>query len=184
MQIKTFYCNPYRECTYIVSGNEHECLIIDPGMYGEKEEQRVIDYLAANQLTPVAMLITHKHPDHICGREAIEKQFGAMPVYGFEYNCPSEDETTTLAGLTFRMIHTPGHREDCICFYFESEKTMFTGDTIFLESIGRTDLPGGDMAKMMVSLQRLMKLPDDTQLYPGHGYPTTIGHEKQSNPYI
>lgn len=188
MYIKTFYCNPYRECTYIVTHAEdnpaQECLIIDPGMYGEREEQRVIDYIVKHNLRPVAMLITHKHPDHICGRQAVEQQFGALPVYGFEYNCPAEDEPVTLAGMTFRMLHTPGHKEDSICFYFEQDQIMFTGDTIFQESIGRTDLPGGDYATLMDTLQRLIRLPENTQLYPGHGYPTTIAHEKQHNPFL
>ena len=188
MYIKTFYCNPFRECTYIVTHAEdtqaQDCLIVDPGMYGEGEDRRVLDYLAKHSLTPVAILITHKHPDHICGRETIEQHFGALPVYGFEYNCPAEDEPVTLAGMTFRMLHTPGHKEDSICFYFEADKIMFTGDTIFQESIGRTDLPGGDMDTLMDTLQRLIRLPEDTQLYPGHGYPTTIAHERQYNPYI
>jgi len=195
MNIKTFYCNPYRECTYVITSahpdndnpsdiSETECLIIDPGMYGDREEQRVWDYLAKNQLKPIAILITHQHPDHICGREALEKQYGNLPVYGSDFICPAENEQITLAGMTFTMLRTPGHKEDSICFYFETEKIMFTGDTIFQESIGRTDLPGGDFTTLINSLHQLMTLPDDTQLYPGHGLPTTIAHEKQFNPFL
>lgn len=187
MTIKTFYCNPYRECTYIVevsretgeSVNRKECIIIDPGMYGEKEEKRVLDYLEEHQLIPVAILITHRHPDHICGLECLQKMYpNLMTVDGLSgFSGFSE-----LSG--FQMIPTPGHKEDSVCFYFEKEKVLFTGDTLFQESIGRTDLPGGDMPTLIRSLEILKKLPDDTQVYPGHGYPTTIGHEKAYNPYL
>ncbi len=90
----------------------------------------------------------------------------------------------TVVGFPFSVIATPGHKEDSVCYYFESEKTVFTGDTLFQESIGRTDLPGGDMGELMKSLAKLSQLPDDTQVYPGHGYPTTILHEKEYNPYL
>lgn len=184
MTIKTFYCNPYRECTYIVevsrgtgeSGNRKECIIIDPGMYGEKEEKRVLDYLEEHQLTPVAILITHRHPDHICGLECLQQTYP---------NLMTVDGLSEFSGLSgFQIIPTPGHKEDSVCFYFEKEKVLFTGDTLFQESIGRTDLPGGDMPTLIRSLEILKKLPDDTQVYPGHGYPTTIGHEKAYNPYL
>ncbi|MCQ2342753.1 MAG: MBL fold metallo-hydrolase [Paludibacteraceae bacterium] len=199
MTIKTFYCNPYRECTYIVevnrqfrtgavktgeSGNRKECIIIDPGMYGEKEEQRVLDYLQEQQLTPIAVLITHAHPDHICGIECLQKLYPNLPKIDWKYSTQREPPTIELGGLVFRIIPTPGHKEDSVCYYFENEKTLFTGDTLFQESIGRTDLPGGDMGTLIRSLETLKKLPDDTQVYPGHGYPTTIGHEKEFNPYL
>ncbi|MCQ2330524.1 MAG: MBL fold metallo-hydrolase [Paludibacteraceae bacterium] len=188
MTIKTFYCNPYRECTYIVevsrgtgeSGNRKECIIIDPGMYGEKEEKRVLDYLEEHQLTPVAILITHRHPDHICGLECLQTHFPSLPIIDYQTQSIPPFE----GGPKWVSIPTPGHKEDSVCFYFEKEKVLFTGDTLFQESIGRTDLPGGDMPTLIRSLETLKKLPDDTQVYPGHGYPTTIGHEKEYNPYL
>lgn len=87
-------------------------------------------------------------------------------------------------GPRWVSILTPGHKEDAVCFYFPEEKTIFTGDTLFQESIGRTDLPGGDMGQLIHSLNELKKLPEDTLVYPGHGYQTTIGHEKDFNPYL
>lgn len=190
LYIKPFYCNPYRECTYILTANDpsdepQECLIVDPGMYGEKEEKRVLGFLDEHLLTPVAILITHRHLDHVCGLEAIQARFPDIPLYGYDYT-RTDDETTpvSLAELSFRMLHTPGHKEDCICYYFESDKVLFTGDTIFKESVGRTDLPGGDINELYKSLARLKTLPGNTNLYPGHGYPTTIAYEKENNPYM
>jgi len=175
MDIKTFYCNPYRECTYIITIGA-ECLIVDPGMYGEKEEQRVLDYLQENNLTPTTILITHHHPDHICGLECIQTHYPNLLII--------DDRFTDSPIHRFTIIKTPGHKEDAVCFYFPDEKTIFTGDTLFQESIGRTDLPGGDMGQLIKSLNELKKLPEDTKVYPGHGYETTIGHEKQFNPYL
>jgi len=181
MTIQTFYCNPYRECTYIVQVQDAEytmqnaCLIVDPGMYGEKEEKLVLDYLEEHHLTPTAILITHYHPDHICGLECIQQHYPNLPVY--DWKCTMHDAQCT-------MIKTPGHKEDAVCFYFPDDKTIFTGDTLFQESIGRTDLPGGDMSALIRSLETLKKLPADTVVYPGHGYKTTIGHEIQFNPYL
>ena len=86
--------------------------------------------------------------------------------------------------MTFRMLFTPGHKEDCVCYYFESDGILFSGDTLFQESIGRTDLPGGDYTTLQDSLRRLSLLPDTTVVYPGHGYTTTIAHEKAHNPYL
>jgi len=187
LHIKTFYCNPFRECTYIITAQEpseaeQPCLIIDPGMYGDKEEQRVLNFLQDKHLTPAALLITHEHPDHICGREFIENHFPQLPVYGF--NDTFDKALITIAGFTFRMLHTPGHKEDSICYYFENEHILFTGDTLFQESIGRTDLPGGDFEQLQHSLAQLKQFPAETAVYPGHGFPTTIAHEIQFNPYL
>lgn len=190
LYIKTFYCNPYRECTYILTASEptetpQPCLIIDPGMYGEKEEKRVLNFLEEHHLTPAAILITHKHPDHVCGLECLQAQFPDIPLYGFRYQMPDSEETSlTLASLTFRVLHTPGHKEDSVCYYFEADNVLFTGDTLFLEGVGRTDLPGGDYATLSQSLKRLKTLPENTNVYAGHGYPTSIAHEKQYNPYL
>ncbi len=180
LQIKTFYCNPFRECTYIVSTDENAqtCVIIDPGMYGEKEEKRVLEYLTEHHLVPEAVLITHEHPDHVCGLEFVQQHFPKAKVV--DYKTPSDN----AAGLTFKMLYTPGHKEDSVCYYFESEGIIFTGDTLFQESVGRTDLPGGDMNQLMQSLAQLMQLPEKTEVYPGHGYTTTIGYEKRNNPCI
>ena len=192
MQIQTFYCNPYRECTYILTADErnenqatHPCLIIDPGMYGDREEQRVMKYLDEQRLVPEAVLITHKHPDHVCGLECLIQKWPNIPILGLKFNTPeNKDEVQEMAGLRFRILETPGHKEDSVCYWFEDEGIIFTGDTLFEGSIGRTDLPGGDMKEIIRSLNMLKTLPDNTIVYAGHGYPTTIGREKRENPYM
>ena len=189
LSIKPFYCNPFRECTYVLTAAEpsdqpQPCLIIDPGMYGAKEEQRVLSFLTDHHLTPEAILITHTHLDHICGLDVVLEAYPGTPMYGLIDNHEPEDVPITLAGLTFRMLYTPGHKPDAVCYYFEQDGILFSGDTLFQESIGRTDLPGGDLPTLQASLKRLTLLPDTTVVYPGHGYTTTIGHEKDANPFL
>lgn len=178
--MKTFYFNPYRECTYVLADGAKHAIIIDAGMYEQREQQRFADYIQQEQLTPVALLITHAHPDHVCGVEYLQQQFGLSPII-----LPAEGKLNiSQIDFDIEVIHTPGHKEDAVCYYLPKEKMLFTGDTLFQESIGRTDLPGGDMVTLIRSLKKLVLLPDDIQVYPGHGYPTTIAHEKQYNPYL
>ena len=188
MFIKTFYFNPFRECTYVVSAREPDgenlpCMIVDPGCYEEKEQQRLLRYLTDNHLVPEAILITHEHPDHVCGLDAVLADYPDTQLIKWA-NIASDGKTFEVAGLRFTMLYTPGHKEDCVCYYFESEGILFSGDTLFQESIGRTDLPGGDMQELMRSLARLKQLPSETNVYPGHGYTTTIGYELAHNPYL
>ncbi len=199
MTIKTFYFNPYRECTYVVDNGQGQCFVLDPGMYGENEEQRMADYLKKNSLQPVSVLITHAHPDHICGLDFFRQHYPTVPVFGMNYEqglrefCFEKNrEATAAANDVFTqngfpspfVITTPGHKEDSVCYYFQEDGILFTGDTLFQESIGRTDLPGGDTGLLLQSLHCLMRLPDNTTVYPGHAYPTTIAHEKAYNPYL
>lgn len=176
MTIKTFYCNPYRECTYVLTMKQGHCCIVDPGMYGDKEEKRVQEYLNENKLVPDKILITHYHPDHVCGLEFIKRTFPNAKVIDFN--------NIDLPGDIVKIIPTPGHKEDAVCFYFEKDGVLFSGDTLFLESVGRTDLPGGNTAELMRSLCKLAELPSDTTVYPGHGYPTTMQHEVDCNPFF
>lgn len=178
MTIKTFYFNPYRECTYVLSDAEHHAIVIDAGMYEEREQQRFAEYIQKEQLTVEVLLITHAHPDHVCGVEFIEKTFNVKAIIQ-----PAEG-TLDIPYFNIKVIATPGHKEDAVCYYLANEKMLFTGDTLFQESIGRTDLPGGDMGTLIHSLKKLVVLPEDTQVYPGHGYPTNIAHEKLYNPYF
>ena len=180
MTLKTFYFNPYRECTYVLSNEAGQAVIIDAGMYEEREQQRFAEYLAKQNLQPIALLITHAHPDHVCGNEFIQQAYNLSPIIQPQEGVLAFPNTD----WHIEVIATPGHKEDCVCYYLPSEKLLFTGDTLFQESIGRTDLPGGDMATLIRSLKKLVLLPEDTQVYPGHGSSTTIAHEKLYNPYL
>ena len=178
VHIKTFYFNPYRECTYVLTDDAKHAIIIDAGMYEEREQKRFAEYIQTEGLHVVALLITHAHPDHICGKEFVEQTYGISAIIQ-----PREGQLA-IEGFDIEVISTPGHKEDCVCYYLPQENTLFTGDTLFQESIGRTDLPGGDMHTLIGSLNKLVVLPEETQVYPGHGYPTSIGHEKLYNPYL
>lgn len=178
MTLKTFYFNPYRECTYVLSDAEKHAIVIDAGMYDEREQQRFTEYIHKEQLEIVGLLITHAHPDHVCGKEFVENSFNIKAIIQ-----PIEGQLA-LPYFNIEVIATPGHKEDAVCYYLLNEKMIFTGDTLFQESIGRTDLPGGDMGTLIRSLKKLVVLPEDTQIYPGHGYSTTIAHEKLYNPYL
>lgn len=178
MTLQTFYFNPYRECTYVLTDSAKHAVVIDAGMYDEREQQRFAKYIQQEQLEVVALLITHAHPDHVCGVEYMQQTYNLKTIIQ-----PSEGQLD-IPYFNIEVIATPGHKEDCVCYYLREENILFTGDTLFQESIGRTDLPGGDMGTLIRSLNKLVVLPEDTQVYPGHGYPTTIGHEKLYNPYL
>jgi glyoxylase-like metal-dependent hydrolase (beta-lactamase superfamily II) len=176
--LKTFYFNPYRECTYVLTDDAKHAIVIDAGMYDEREQERFAEYIKKEQLEVVALLITHAHPDHVCGVPFIEAKYGIKAILQ-----PAEGQLD-IPYFNIEAIATPGHKEDAVCYYLPNLKSIFTGDTLFQKSIGRTDLPGGDMGTLIRSLKKLVILPENTQVYPGHGYPTTIGHEKLYNPYL
>lgn len=178
MQVKTFYFNPYRECTYLLINDDGQAIVIDAGMSSESEQARFAQYVDQQQLQLVGLLITHTHPDHVCGLAFLEQH------YHLSATIQPEAGVITFPGFAIKVIPTPGHKEDCVCYYLPQEHILFTGDTLFQESIGRTDLPGGDMHTLICSLKQLVVLPEETMVYPGHGYPTSIGHEKIYNPYL
>ena len=205
MKIKRFVCNALQENAYVASeGNS--CVIIDPGFsgaapdsfpcepfFGEHrkaagaadELDLLYSYLDTEMLTPEAILLTHSHPDHTLGVAALVERFG-IPVYAAaapaEPYSRLEDEATIYG---FKVIATPGHTPDSVCFYNETEHILFTGDTLFAGTIGRTDLPGGDYDSEIRSImEKLIFLPGETEIYPGHGPASTIGRERIQNPFL
>lgn len=192
-------------CYFAVNEDTKECLVIDPGDNAGKLAEKI----KAGGYTPVAILLTHGHFDHIMGVEGLRRQFD-IPVYVHADDAkmledPSlnacamigarvslkADETVKdgdvlkLAGMEIRVLHTPGHTPGGVCYYFPEDEVLFSGDTLFCESVGRTDLPGGSMSVLIRSIkEKVFKLPDLTIVYTGHGEPTKISDEKRYNPFI
>ena len=175
--------------------------IVDPG----QEPKRIIDTLAKKGLEPAAILLTHAHFDHISAVPGLLEKFPDLPVYVHQKDAPmfghplnqlppeypSFAKPKNLANLNsldslegLEILETPGHTPGGVCYHFPAMKLLLSGDTLFAGSVGRTDLPGGDMATLMDSLQKLTALPDDTLVIPGHGPHTTIAAEKRGNPFL
>lgn len=211
LKIQTFEVNPLHENCYVVSDNTKECVIIDCGAFTESEQEAIITYINKNGLKPVHNLGTHGHLDHHFGDAAILSAFNLLPevsdgdevlmqhskeaalqMLGMDLNIDlpagelklTENNTISFGSHTLRIIRTPGHSRGSVSFYCAEENVLFTGDTLFKGSIGRTDFPGGSMFQIISSLRELAQLPDTTIVYPGHGPQTSIGFELAHNPYM
>ena len=202
LHIKTLTLGDYQVNCYIVHADgDRRCIVIDPGY----EPERILGYLAAEKLSLQGVLLTHGHFDHVGAVHALVEKTGCalwlchpdctMPdTPPFPHLLPLEEDklpnpsfykdgdTVEIAGLTFHVIHTPGHSPGSVCL--EVEDVMFTGDTLFAGTCGRTDLPGSDPRLILESLAHLKALPYDRVVYPGHGYPTTLENQRRSNPYL
>ncbi len=211
MKIATLVFNFVAENTYVAWDSTNECIIIDAGMSSDKEVNALVSFIEQNNLTPVMAVNTHGHFDHAMGVEALRAKY-AIPfamssddqylldgtpsgavVYGIKMgDMPSTidiDLSTTdqikFGETTLKIIKTPGHTPGHVSLYNEEERVLFTGDTIFRESIGRTDLPGGDYSQLMNSIiKNIIPLGDDVKIFPGHSEDTTINHETLYNPFI
>ncbi len=197
MERLTIQVGSYEVNCSIISENG-KAWIVDPGQEGA----RIASLLEKKGLVPEAVLLTHAHFDHITGIAELQKLFPGLPVFvhkadtvmfGHPFNqMPGEYASIGVpSGIRdvndlkiCEVIHTPGHTPGGVCYHFPEDKLLLSGDTLFAGSVGRTDFPGGSMSMMMESLKKLMALPDDTLVIPGHGSHTTIGREKASNPYL
>jgi len=208
--IKIFNFNLFRENCMVLSGKAGECVIIDPGCQHAKEKEELDSYLSGNSLKPVAILLTHAHLDHIFGVKDLQAQYG-MPVYmnlkeqailefnkelskrfcmdipngGFEISPANEGDVIEAAGIRFEVIGTPGHTPGGVCYLDREHKRLFSGDTLFYDTIGRTDLDFGSYEDLIKSIMdKLMTLDGNIEIFPGHGITSTIGRERTSNPML
>lgn len=190
--------------------NTKEGVIIDPGAYEDFEKEEILNYIKSNGIDIKLILLTHGHIDHIMGNKWAVDTF-AVPVlmhkddlplidmamdqaamFGVQFPKPpapdkfmDENDVIKVSGNEFKIIHTPGHSPGSVCFVDEKEKVIFGGDTVFRGSVGRTDLWMGDMDVLLDSIQnKIFKFPDDFVIYPGHMEETTIGEERESNPFL
>lgn len=209
MKIDHLILGAYETNCYVLrSGRAAEdCLVIDPGLDAEP----LIDFLQEHHLNPVAVVLTHGHIDHIAGVAALREQFPDTKVFihkldaemltephtnlsamtGMAFRTDPQDavlqegDVIEQAGVKLSVLHTPGHTPGGICLYSQDDGVAFVGDTLFADSVGRTDFPGGSMSQLLNSVkEKLFTLPDETRVYPGHGPDTTIAHEKAHNPFF
>ena len=173
MEIKTVVTGYLDENCYVLS-DQNSCLIVDPG----DDYHKIKEAIGEDKV--LGVLITHSHFDHI---GALRNFLTKRSIKIFKRSNLEEKEYT-IGPFTFNCIHTPGHSKDSVTFYFEQERVMFIGDMIFKESIGRVDLPGGSESEMRDSISKILKYSDDITLYSGHGDMTTLGYEKEHNPYL
>jgi len=210
LNVVFFTFNPFDENTYLISNEKKQCWIADPGMYGEQEQQELIQYINDKQLTPQAIINTHAHLDHIFGAQTLidkyslpfglHKQeqfildraresaamfgidFGAVPKATFYIE---EGKPLMLGDDALEVRFTPGHSPGSVSFYYAPGNWVIGGDVLFSGSIGRTDLPGGNFDTLISSIRtQLFTLPDNTQVLSGHGPATHIGEEKKYNPFL
>jgi len=208
--IQAFPNNPYQENTYLLYDDSGECAIIDPGMYTAAEQNAVVNFIKERNLKPVLLLNTHCHIDHILGNKFVFDQYGlkpqfhegelavmqAMPVWaqqsGIRYELSPMPEvylpetgTISFGNTTLELIFAPGHSPAHLCFYDKADNILVGGDVLFKGSIGRYDLPGGNQAQLLKNIEeKLFILPDECVVYPGHGPETTIGYERETNPFF
>ena len=211
MKIARLIFNPIQENTYIIWDDTLEAAVIDAGNMNERENEVLAKFIADNGLKPKYALNTHGHFDHLLGVDFLREKYGAQlamsskdefllkgasvsaELFGVKADALPEAIDVDLEGkesikfgkTELKIIPTPGHTPGHVTFFEPESKVLFTGDTLFRESIGRTDLPGGDYSWIMRSIiENILPLGDDVKIYPGHGETSDIGHESMYNPFV
>lgn len=210
MHIASFTFNPFSENTYVLYDDTKDCVIIDPGCSDPTEQKLLTDFIQSEKLTPTALVNTHCHIDHVLGNRYVSTKY-SLPLtshkgeqqvldmqpmvsgmYGIAYE-PSptisvyldEGDLLNFGETELTVLFTPGHSPASISFYHSASGNLIAGDVLFQHSIGRTDLPGGDMNTLLKMIRtKFFTLPDETVVHPGHGPATTIGEEKLHNPFL
>jgi hydroxyacylglutathione hydrolase len=210
INIRYFTFGDFQENTYLLFDETRECVIIDPGCYKSSEQSQLVAFIEENGLKLVKLLNTHCHIDHVLGNSFVLDKF-KVPFYMHEGELFTYKDTlrwTTMLGISpleipenplfvtekdiiafgnseLKIAFTPGHSIASITFYHPEQGFAIAGDVLFRESIGRTDLPGGNFETLAQSIRGVFYAwPDDTKIYPGHGEPTTVGHERKFNPFV
>lgn len=210
VHIESFTFNPFSENTYVLSDESGEAVIIDPGCYTKAEYQQLYDYIETNSLKPVKIINTHAHIDHVLGIAAVKGKYNIpfslhkldepllkavktyAPNYGFaQFDEPEidhyleEGDLVKFGNSALKVIFVPGHAPGHVAFVNDEQQFVIGGDVLFRNSVGRTDLPGGDMGILLNSIRfKLFTLGDNYTVYAGHMEPTTIGYEKKNNPFL
>ena len=210
LNVNFFTFNAFEENTYIITNEKIQCLIIDPGMYQEDEKEAVFTFIKDKQLQPQGIINTHAHLDHIFGvqslidkygiafglheqeEEVLKMAKGSAAMFGFDsIDVPKptyfikEGVPLQLGDDTLQVFLTPGHSPGSLSFYYPKGNWVISGDVLFSGSIGRTDLPGGNLNTLLTSIRiHLFPLPGETIVLSGHGPATTIGEEKKYNPFL
>jgi hydroxyacylglutathione hydrolase len=208
--IKLFIFNPFQENTYVLHDQSGECIVVDAGCYENQEKLQLDEYLSDHNLKCTKLINTHGHVDHVLGNAHISSKYNPEIIihkkddfllteakkhgiiFGFNVEQPpiptsyvDDGSTITFGESTLQILHVPGHSPGSIALYSPEQKFVITGDVLFKGSIGRTDLPGGNYDHLMDSIfNKLMTLPPETMVYPGHGPSTSIHEEALSNPFL
>jgi hydroxyacylglutathione hydrolase len=210
IKIKTFVFNAFQENTIVLYDETGEALVIDAGCQTLAETKDLTDFIKNTDLKPILLLSTHGHIDHVLGNRVLKNQYN-IPyrahkgdrslienavehgiLFGLDIQAPplpdnyiSENEQIHFGNSVLEVIHLPGHSPGGVGFYCKDQHFIVVGDVLFKGSIGRTDLPGGDFDQLISSIRtRLLVLPENTIVYPGHGPHTTIDEEKRTNPFL
>lgn len=210
LSLYTLTFNPLQENTYVLAAENKECWIIDPGCYERDEQQELFDLIRSEQLKPVKLINTHCHVDHVLGNSAVKRAYNIpllihqieehylravasyAPNYGFFAYDPAEpdeflnvEQPLFLGAHKIDLLFVPGHSAGHVALYNKEQNLCIAGDVLFRQSIGRTDLPGGNHEQLLQSIRtQLFTLPPETIVYPGHGPSTTIEFEKRYNPFF